>query len=340
MTLLLIVCSAAISTWLLCIFFSRPSFSLFVLDNPTYRSLHDVPKPRIGGLAIFIVVLVSWVALALVRGAEDYIYSVIVGICLLAIISYIDDRYSISHVWRLLVHFMAAILLVYGGLELPVYDLFTNANVEFVLKLITILLIVWMINLYNFMDGMDGLAGGMGVAGFGCLGVLGLLANDNLYALMAFIIAASSLGFLAHNFPPAKIFMGDVGSITMGYLVAFFSIWGVSSDIFAWWTPMIIFSPFIVDSTITLIFRLFSGGKFWEAHKSHNYQKLVVVGWGHRKTAIYSYALMIAVGVSTTIVHIYDNQRLNYIFLSTWIFIYVLILFTINNIFIRSNRKN
>lgn len=337
MTLLLIVCGAAISTWLLCIFFSKPSFSLFVLDNPTHRSLHDAPKPRTGGLAIFIVVLVSWVALALVLGAEDYIYNVMVGICLLAIISYIDDRYSISHVWRLLVHFIAATLLVYGGIELPVYGLFSNVNVEFVLKLITILLIVWMINLYNFMDGMDGLAGGMGVVGFGCLGVLGLLENNSLYALTAFIIAASNLGFLVHNFPPARIFMGDVGSITMGYLVAFFSLWGVSTDIFAWWTPMVIFSPFIVDSTITLIFRLFSGERIWEAHKSHSYQKLVVVGWSHLKTAIYSYVLMIAVGVSATVVHIYDNQWLDYIFLLAWIFIYVFILLSINNIFIRSS---
>jgi UDP-N-acetylmuramyl pentapeptide phosphotransferase/UDP-N-acetylglucosamine-1-phosphate transferase len=137
---------------------------------------------------------------------------------------------------------------------------------------------VWFINLYNFMDGMDGFAGGMGTLGFGFLAYLGWLAGQDFFALSGLLIAGANLGFLLCNFPPARIFMGDAGSTTMGFLAAGMSLWGVRDGLFPMWIPILIFSPFIVDATVTLIRRLVHGDKVWQAHRSHYYQRLVLLG--------------------------------------------------------------
>ena len=337
MIVFLITICVAISVWLLCILFSKPSSILYVSDDPTHRSLHNVSKPRTGGIAIFIVLLIAWLVIAIMQSVESFIYYLIIGMCVLAVISYIDDRYSISQIWRLITHILAALLFILGGLSLSAYDFpfLNHFESGIVLNFITIVLIVWMINLYNFMDGMDGLAGGMGFIGFACLGLLGWFAENNLYMLMAFIVAATNLGFLLHNFPPAKIFMGDIGSITLGYMVAFFLLWGINSGIFRWWAPILIFSPFIVDATLTLLRRLLCREKIWEAHKSHYYQRLVQNGWGHRKTAIFEYILMMATSISVIILMVKDNVVLTTYTLVGWSLLYIIII-----IFVSSKNSN
>ena len=229
-------------------------------------------------------------------------------------------------------------MLVLSGIGLSANDIQIEKFIDnsIVLNVLTILVVVWCINLYNFMDGMDGLAGGMGVIGFNCLAWLGWLAGNNLFMFMALIIAAANLGFLLHNFPPAKIFMGDVGSITMGYLVAFFSLWGIKAQIFTWWIPILIFSPFIVDATITLIKRVFKREKVWEAHKSHYYQKLVQIGWGHRKTAIYEYILMATIACSVIAIHVLNSDILRIFLTLLWLLIYIVIIFIVSRLATKS----
>ena len=156
----------------------------------------------------------------------------------------------------------------------------------------TSLFTVWMINLYNFMDGMDGFAGGMAVIGFSTLAWLGWA--DSGFATFCLIVAAASTGFLIHNFPPAKIFLGDTGSTALGFLAASCSLWGASAGLFPFWVALLVFSPFIADATVTLLRRLLRGEKVWEAHRSHYYQRLVLLGWGHRRTVLAEYALMLA----------------------------------------------
>jgi UDP-N-acetylmuramyl pentapeptide phosphotransferase/UDP-N-acetylglucosamine-1-phosphate transferase len=159
---------------------------------------------------------------------------------------------------------------------------------------LTGLYVVWSINLYNFMDGMDGFAGGMAVFGFGALAVLGWQGGDPTFAAAAAITAAAAGGFLTSNFPPARIFLGDTGSSTLGLLAAGLSLLGVQRGLFPLWVAWLAFSPFIVDATWTLLRRLGRGERLWEAHRSHHYQRLVLAGWGHRKTLLRSYVLMAA----------------------------------------------
>ncbi len=336
----ILIIAVVVSVWFLCLFFSKPSSKLYILDKPNERSLHEVAKPRSGGLAIFISILTAWMGVLLTQDVEKYVYYFLIGLILLLVISYIDDKYSIAQIWRLLIHVIVASILVIGGISLASsIQLAEGSEIAYLLiNVITILLVVWCINLYNFMDGMDGLASGMGLIGFSCLAWFGWRADNDLFLLFASLVAAANLGFLLHNFPPAKIFMGDVGSIGMGYLVAFFSLWGLHENIFKWWVPLLIFSPFFVDATVTIMKRLFAGEKVWQAHKSHNYQKLVRMGWGHRKTVIYGYMLMILTSISVMVMQFVDSRNLNLVLLFVWLCLYVLIIHLINLSFSRAGK--
>jgi UDP-N-acetylmuramyl pentapeptide phosphotransferase/UDP-N-acetylglucosamine-1-phosphate transferase len=163
---------------------------------------------------------------------------------------------------------------------------------------ITVLFVVWMVNLYNFMDGIDGLAAGMAVIGFAALAGVAWKNESMGLTLLGFITVAASGGFLVSNFPPARIFMGDVGSITLGFLVGAYTLRASHDRIFESWIPFIAFSPFIVDTTVTVLARAFRRERILEPHLQHSYQRLVLAGWSHRRTVLVEYALMIGCGVA------------------------------------------
>ncbi|TAN81345.1 MAG: glycosyl transferase family 4, partial [Gallionella sp.] len=150
----------------------------------------------------------------------------------------------------------------------------------------------------NFMDGSDGLAGGMAMSGFGCYGVGAWLGGDGAFALLNFSVAAAALGFLFFNFHPAKIFMGDAGSIPLGFLAAALGVWGWQQGYWPFWFTPLVFSPFVADATVTLFKRARRGEKLSQAHRGHYYQRLVQMGCGHRNTALAEYALMLLAGAS------------------------------------------
>ncbi len=269
---------------------------LRLLDHPNARSLHGQPIPRTGGLAVLGGIFAGLSVTLLVETVPPLIRItgfLLAGLIPLALVSFQDDRKSVAARWRILVHLWAAVSLlvadlVPGSLVLPGLALALPAWIALPLVL---LFAVWMINLYNFMDGMDGFAGGMAVIGFAALAWLG--RTDSGFAAFCLTVAAASAGFLVHNFPPAKIFLGDTGSTTLGFLAAVCSLWGSQAGLFPFWTALLIFSPFSVDATVTLLRRLWRGERVWEAHRSHYYQRLVLLGWGHRRTVLAEYALML-----------------------------------------------
>jgi UDP-N-acetylmuramyl pentapeptide phosphotransferase/UDP-N-acetylglucosamine-1-phosphate transferase len=162
---------------------------------------------------------------------------------------------------------------------------------------VTAIAIAWMANLYNFMDGSDGLAGGMALIGFSAYGVAAWLADSAEFALVNFSIAAAAAAFLIFNFHPARIFLGDAGAVPLGFLAAALGLIGWLQRDWAWWFPVLVFAPFIADASVTLVRRLLRREKVWQAHRDHYYQKLVRLGWGHRRTALAEYALMLASGL-------------------------------------------
>lgn len=187
------------------------------------------------------------------------------------------------------------------------------------------LAIIWMTNLYNFMDGSDGLAGGMTAIGFGYYGVFAYWMHDHNFAVINFCIAAAALAFLVHNFHPARIFLGDAGAIPLGFLAAALGILGWMNQIWTLYFPLLVFSPFIVDSTITLIKRLLRGANIWQAHREHYYQRLIERGFGHRDTALLSYGLMLTAGASAVWAGLQESA-VQYWVMMIWGGIYLILL--------------
>ena len=276
--------------------FCDPASRFHILDHPNERSLHTQPTPRSGGVAVLAAILAGMLGLFWWFPNLTRMAWIGAGMLLVAGVSFVDDRRSLSVTGRLLVHVFASTLLLWGGLSLRRLPLFGMAW-ELPLWLgavISLFATVWMVNLYNFMDGMDGFAGGMAVIGFGGFAALGWLSGNVPFFVTSMIISAATAGFLVYNFPPARIFMGDVGSSTMGFLAAALSLWGARDGVFPIWTALLVFSPFVVDATVTLLARLVRGEKVWQAHRSHYYQRLVQIGWGHRRTVLWEYALMLS----------------------------------------------
>lgn len=281
------------------------------VDLPNERSLHRRPIPRTGGLAILggvIIGLAVPVTINWPDGGEPNranLAWILVTALLVGGVSLLEDRRGLGRGIRLGVHLFAAAAFVWGT-RLTVDRIVVPGLVSITLGgsasgILTVLSIVWMANLYNFMDGMDGFAGGMTVVGFGFLGGIAWNGMHPALAAASLVTAASAGGFLVHNFPPARIFMGDCGSITLGYLVATLALIGIHDGLFDIWVPLLIFSPFIGDATITLIRRLLRGERVWEAHREHYYQRLVLAGWGHRRAVFIEYRLMVFCGAAAIV---------------------------------------
>lgn len=295
----LIVVSFLLSMCLTRIFIS-PISPLRVMDHPNERSLHSIPLPRAGGVAILVA---FFMGMGLVALLLDSTVSplILLGALIIAVISFLDDCYSLGAGLRFFIHFCAAALLVMSGFELVILELpgFSWQWPEFIALLVSSFFIVWLINLYNFMDGMDGFAAGMAIVGFSCFALLGWQVQHYAFMSANLIVVAAVAGFLWFNFPPAKIFMGDTGSSILGFLVAAYSLWASVEGVFPIWVALLVFSPFIVDASVTLTRRLLNGERVWEAHRSHFYQRLVQLGWGHKKTVLYAYLLMALCGLSS-----------------------------------------
>ncbi len=205
----------------------------------------------------------------------------------LAVIFFADDVRGLAVPVRFAAQFAAAISFValtggYPGWLLP----------------FLVVGLVWSMNLYNFMDGANGLAGSMAVIGFGALAIAAALAGASDLAVLSGVVAAAAFGFLVWNWDPARIFLGDAGSIPLGFLAAAIGVLGWQRGVWPFWFPALVFAVFIVDSGVTLAKRVAHGEKPWEAHRSHYYQRLVRMGWSHQTMSSAAAGLMAASAAS------------------------------------------
>jgi len=249
-------------------------------DIPNDRSLHTLPTPRVGGWGIVPVCTVALLVLA------PHLWLIAVSAAALAAMSQIDDRRGLPARVRFSVHLAAVVALI------AVYP----ADAPWWLLVGVGFVMVWLTNLYNFMDGADGLAGGMALFGFGAYAIAaatGAHPSPDL-ALTAAAVAGAAFGFLLLNFHPARLFLGDAGSIPLGFLAGALGYWGWRTSVWPIWFPALVFAPFIADASVTLLRRLLRGEKFWQAHREHYYQRMVRSGVGHGRTALYWYLIMLA----------------------------------------------
>lgn len=248
----------------------------FAVDRPNERSLHVDPVPRTGGVGLLVAALVVW---GFSVSAETF--PLLLLAVLLAAISLADDVVALSAGTRLAAHVLIAAAVV----------VVTPAAPAWLIPLV-VLTTVWMTNLYNFMDGSDGLAGGMAVFGFGTYAVAAQVSGAQEIAIASAALAGAAGGFLIWNFPKARIFMGDVGSVPLGFLAAALGYAGWLGGAWPFYFPALAFLPFIADATVTLIRRALRGEKLSSPHREHYYQRLNRMGLGHRNTALAGYALM------------------------------------------------
>ncbi len=276
----------------------RPGARLRWLDHPNERSLHRVAVPRTGGLAIVAGIGGGSLLSGMLLGPPTWWPWLMGSAALVLLVAILDDRRGLGILPRLVVHLVAGAALLGSGLLPDVADLMGSLLPipGWALSAVILLFVVWMVNLYNFMDGMDGFAAGMAVLGFGCMAFLGWRAEAGFFAAVNLSIAMASAGFLLFNFPPARIFMGDAGASLLGFLAAASILWANQQSVFPFWAGVLIFSPFIVDATATLVGRMWAREKFWLPHRQHCYQRLVRSGWSHRRTTLAGYLLMSLVG--------------------------------------------
>lgn len=253
-----------------------------ILDRPVNRSSHSIPVPRGGGLAVVPMLLAGWIAAALLGHAPDGTIIIAAAAAGLALLSWRDDLGGLPIGLRFLCHVVAVVLglvfflpegRVFQGLLPPLLDRAAAA-----------LIWLWFVNLYNFMDGIDGISGVETVAlGLGMALTAAAAAIADGSAVLALAAAAAGLGFLRWNWHPAKLFLGDVGSVPLGYLLGALLLALAARGL---WAPALILPLYyLADATLTLLRRILRGERFWQAHRQHFYQRALAPDGNHAAVA-------------------------------------------------------
>jgi Fuc2NAc and GlcNAc transferase len=260
-----------------------------LLDLPNERSSHIAPTPRGGGLAIVIASAIALSFLSALGAVErNLVVALLGGGIAVAVVGFIDDRHRLSATVRLLVHAAAAAfaLFVLGGLP-PIQVGESVLHFGWAGSVIATLGVIWVLNLFNFMDGIDGIAASEAVF-IVCSGALLVLVHGQYTQTVAVGLAfgAAALGFLLWNWPPAKIFMGDVGSGYLGYVISVMAIAAARDMPAAVWIWLILGGVFFVDATVTLVRRAIRRERLYEAHRSHAYQRLARRWGSHERVTL------------------------------------------------------
>jgi len=247
-----------------------------LMDTPNDRSSHKIPTPRGGGIGIVISFLSIVIGLYLSGEISFPLFlGSVFGGGMVAGIGLIDDHRHVPAALRLLVHFLSAGTAFYlVGTEPTSFFVSMAYPIRMACYFICIFLLVWLLNLFNFMDGIDGIAGIEAVSVLcGAAVILLIGKGPGSDAMLLIALASGCCGFLFWNWPPAKIFMGDVGSGFLGFIIGLFVLQTVSSGSLSLWVWLILLAVFLVDSAMTLLIRLLRFEKIYQAHCSHAYQK-------------------------------------------------------------------
>lgn len=257
-----------------------------LLDWPNARSSHRQPTPRGGGLAIMVVFSFALLALYGLDRLDTPLLMALSGLIPLAVVGFIDDHGHVPARWRFLIQVAAAIWALFwlDGLDgLAVAG--KNHAIGWPGLVAATVGIVWMLNLFNFMDGIDGIAGvetlGIAVPAAALMMPLSSAVPLPGEAAAALVLAAATAGFLIWNWPPARIFMGDVGSGVLGYVLAVLMLSSSAHHTLGIGAWLILSGVFLIDATVTLLTRLFRGERWYEAHRSHAYQRATRRWGGH-----------------------------------------------------------
>jgi UDP-N-acetylmuramyl pentapeptide phosphotransferase/UDP-N-acetylglucosamine-1-phosphate transferase len=278
---------SSVLTWLSI----RYARSRQLLDLPGQRRSHNVPTPRGGGIAIVIAVVVGGCALALrLNDFSEALAFLLPPIVFVALVGWLDDHRGLSARVRFATHCFAAAWACSAPLLLLLFDAVDPPQPlapTLLVSLVLVLAIVWSINLHNFMDGIDGLLTLQALFVFLASAALQAWRGDAVVIAPLLVCAAACIGFLPFNFPRARVFLGDVGSGVLGFLVAIAVLFSLLT-LPALASGLVLCSAFVTDASCTLISRMLRGRRWYSAHREHLYQWLVRLGWSHaRVVALY-----------------------------------------------------
>jgi Fuc2NAc and GlcNAc transferase len=302
---LLVPLAAMVASCLLTRFVLGYAIRRAILDFPNHRSSHAAPTPRGGGLGIAVPVLAGTAILGLTGFVPFHTAAAVLGGTIVAAVGWMDDTGRLRGrmlARRMLVYLVAAVWGVgwaggLAGLSLGAARL----QLGWAGAAIAVIGCVWMVCLFNFMDGIDGISGVEATTAGLWGGVLLWLSGSGGLAVLSLMVGAAAAGFLVWNWAPARIFMGDVGSCLLGFC---FAIVALSSEragavpLLVW---MILLGVFVFDATVTLLRRVVRGERWYEAHRSHAYQRAVQSGWSHRQVSAGVAVTNVALGVLATV---------------------------------------
>jgi UDP-GlcNAc:undecaprenyl-phosphate GlcNAc-1-phosphate transferase len=273
-----------------------------IIDIPNQRSSHQEPTPRGGGMAIAATFLVLFAFSPLIINIKitDYL-GVIVGGIAIAVLGFVDDLVTLRKTPRLIIWFGITIVVLAFGINLKsiTFPVFGELNFGLVSPIITFIWLIGVTNFYNFMDGINGLTGSESLIVAGFLAGIGYFAGNMVVFLSAGILFGSVLGFLPHNFPKAKIFLGDGGSNFLGYIIAVLAIIGsqTTQNKVPFLIPFMLSSLFIFDAGFALLRHLPKGKDWLEPHLDHYFQRLIKLGYSHSVVTLFYSALNVILGV-------------------------------------------
>lgn len=297
--LVLAIVVAFIASLILTPLVRKLAFRIGAVDQPNYRKVHTGLMPRIGGLAMFGAFLIGYVIL---RPEDSHATGILVGALLIILTGFLDDMLEITAKAKVFGQLAAAIIVVtWGGLQIEFINIPFIGQLEFGMLSIpvTIIWIIGITNAINLIDGLDGLAAGVSTIALISLAIMAMLMANPFVVATAAILAASSLGFLFFNFHPAKIFMGDTGSLFLGYMISVLALLGFKNvAVISLIIPIIILGVPISDTFFAIVRRIRMKQKISAPDKSHLHHCLLKSGFSHKQTVLIIYGIAALFGLA------------------------------------------
>ncbi|QGS69586.1 undecaprenyl-phosphate alpha-N-acetylglucosaminyl 1-phosphate transferase [Oceanobacillus sp. 143] len=268
------------------------------VDHPNHRKIHKKVTPRLGGISVF---LGSLLGILYLHPTSEHLPAILMGAVVIIITGILDDRFSLTPVVKLTGQLIAASFLVSSGIiieriTLPILGII---DLGFFSVFITIVWIIGITNAINLIDGLDGLATGVSTIALISIFVMAIIDSQIMVAFLSIVLVGANLGFLYHNFYPAKIYMGDTGSNFLGYMIAVVSMLGLFKNVafFSFIIPIIVLAVPIFDTLYAIVRRAFNKENIMRADNKHVHYQLIESGYSHRKTVLILYAFSALFGV-------------------------------------------
>lgn len=277
---------------------------LGAVDEPNARKVHAKRMPRMGGLAIYFA---FWIMVFLAAPTPKYLLATFIGGTLLIVVGIVDDISDMPAKLKLLGQVIAACIAAFGGVRIQFLSGLFGPELWHLSVLaipVTVVWIVAIVNAVNLIDGLDGLAAGVSAIAAASMAVVGFQNGDAISTVLGVTLAGAALGFLVHNFHPASIFMGDTGSMFLGYMLAIISAHGALKSVtfVSVFIPILILGVPIFDTLFAIFRRALSGQPLFEADKAHLHHCLLRYGFSHRNTVLFIYSVSIALSVCALVV--------------------------------------